>query len=54
MTLALEDANLDPSNIDYINAHGTSTPAGDILELKAVKKTLDLILKTLLSIQQSQ
>ena len=39
MTLALEDANLDPSNIDYINAHGTSTPAGDILELKAVKKT---------------
>ena len=39
MTLALEDANLDPSKIDYINAHGTSTPAGDILELKAVKKT---------------
>jgi len=39
MTLALEDANLDPSTIDYINAHGTSTPAGDILELKAIKKT---------------
>ena len=39
MTIALEDANLEPSNIDYINAHGTSTPAGDILELKAVKKT---------------
>ena len=39
MTLALEDANLDPSKIEYINAHGTSTPAGDILELKAVKKT---------------
>ena len=39
MTLAIEDANLDPSKIDYINAHGTSTPAGDILELKAVKKT---------------
>ena len=39
MTLAIEDANLDPSKIDYINAHGTSTPAGDILELKAIKKT---------------
>ena len=39
MTLALEDANLDPSTINYINAHGTSTPAGDILELKAIKKT---------------
>ena len=34
---SLEDANLDPSNINYINAHGTSTPAGDILELKAVE-----------------
>ena len=39
MSLALEDAELDPSKIDYINAHGTSTPAGDILELKAIKKT---------------
>ncbi len=39
MDLALEDAKLDPSKIDYINAHGTSTPAGDILELKAVKKS---------------
>ena len=38
MTLALEDANLDPSNIDYINAHGTSTPLGDMIELKAVKR----------------
>ena len=39
MDLALTDAKLDPSKIDYINAHGTSTPAGDILELKAVKKS---------------
>jgi len=39
MSLALEDAELDPCKIDYINAHGTSTPAGDILELKAIKKT---------------
>ena len=41
MTLALEDAQLSPDKIDYINAHGTSTPAGDILELKAIKKTFD-------------
>ena len=41
MTLALNDAELDPTKIDYINAHGTSTPAGDILELKAVKKTFN-------------
>ena len=41
MTLALKDAQLPPEKIDYINAHGTSTPAGDILELSAVKKTFD-------------
>jgi len=41
MTLALKDAELQPSVINYINAHGTSTPAGDILELKAVKKTFN-------------
>ena len=41
MTLALKDAELDSAKIDYINAHGTSTPAGDILELKAVKKTFN-------------
>ena len=39
MTLALQDAKLDASSIDYINAHGTSTPAGDILELKAIEKS---------------
>ena len=38
MTLALEDANLDPSNIDYINAHGTSTQQNDINETNAIKK----------------
>ena len=41
MNLALKDAELDPSKIDYINAHGTSTPAGDILELKAIKKSFN-------------
>lgn len=39
MTLALEDASITPEQVQYVNAHGTSTPAGDILELKAIKKT---------------
>ena len=38
MRNALEDANLKPNEIDYINVHGTSTPLGDIAELKAVKQ----------------
>lgn len=38
MRLALEDANIKPSDIDYINVHGTSTPLGDIAECKAIKK----------------
>ncbi|HEX8233068.1 MAG TPA: beta-ketoacyl-ACP synthase II [Caulobacteraceae bacterium] len=37
---ALGHANVDPSDIDYINAHGTSTPMGDELELKAVERLL--------------
>ena len=37
MLLALKDAELDPADIDYINAHGTSTPAGDVAETMAVK-----------------
>jgi 3-oxoacyl-[acyl-carrier-protein] synthase II len=38
MTMALRKAGLDPSDIDYINAHGTSTPMGDELELGAVRR----------------
>ena len=34
---ALEDAGMKPTDIDYINVHGTSTPLGDISELKATK-----------------
>ena len=37
MINALEDAGIQPSDIDYINVHGTSTPLGDISELKAIK-----------------
>jgi 3-oxoacyl-[acyl-carrier-protein] synthase II len=36
MVAALSDAKLPPSAIDYINAHGTSTPAGDVEESKAI------------------
>lgn len=34
---ALEDAGMQPEDIDYINVHGTSTPVGDISEVKAIK-----------------
>ena len=37
MKLAIEDAGLSPGDIDYINAHGTSTPMNDKLETKAIK-----------------
>ncbi|MCE4224661.1 beta-ketoacyl-ACP synthase II [Methylobacterium sp. C25] len=40
MVAALKRAGLRPDQIDYINAHGTSTPAGDELELKAVERLL--------------
>ena len=37
MSNALRDARLDPTEMDYVNAHGTSTPLGDKAETKAVK-----------------
>ncbi len=37
MQNALRDAGLNPSDVDYVNAHGTSTPAGDIAETNAIK-----------------
>jgi 3-oxoacyl-[acyl-carrier-protein] synthase II len=37
MNWALEDAQLSTTDIDYINVHGTSTPLGDIAELKAIQ-----------------
>ncbi len=38
MRLAIEDAGITPDQIDYINLHGTSTPVGDMIEVKAVKR----------------
>ncbi|MBR5856994.1 MAG: beta-ketoacyl-ACP synthase II [Bacteroidales bacterium] len=38
MKLALQEAGLNPEDVDYINVHGTSTPLGDIAELKAIKE----------------
>jgi len=40
MRAALNDANLTPQDVDYINAHGTSTPAGDLAETQAVKSLM--------------
>lgn len=40
MTNALKNASLNPNQVSYINAHGTSTPAGDIAETDAVKLAL--------------
>jgi 3-oxoacyl-[acyl-carrier-protein] synthase II len=37
MAMALEDAGLTPADVDYINAHGTSTPLNDVCETRAIK-----------------
>ena len=46
MKIAIQDAEICPEEIDYINAHGTSTPAGDIAETNAIKKVFQSIAKT--------
>ncbi|MBK8193191.1 MAG: beta-ketoacyl-ACP synthase II [Lewinellaceae bacterium] len=38
MNFALEEAGMNPEDIDYVNTHGTSTPLGDVAELKAIEK----------------
>ncbi len=40
MTIAMKDAGLKPEDIDYINAHGTSTPTNDPIETQAIKSAL--------------
>jgi len=48
MQNAINDAHLTPSDIDYINAHGTSTPAGDIAETEAIKTVFNKSTKDLI------
>ncbi len=38
MHAGLKDANLQPQDIDYINAHATSTPVGDVIEARAISQ----------------
>lgn len=38
MKIAIEDAEMTPDQVDYINAHATSTPLGDMIETKAIKQ----------------
>lgn len=40
MRMAIEDAKVPPDEVDYVNAHGTSTPVGDVNELIAIRKVL--------------
>jgi 3-oxoacyl-[acyl-carrier-protein] synthase II len=55
MQLALRDAGSTPDRIDYINAHGTSTPLGDLAEIKAIRSTFgDVAPKIAISSTKSQ
>jgi 3-oxoacyl-[acyl-carrier-protein] synthase II len=45
MQAAVKDAKIKTSDIDYINAHGTSTPLGDMIELRAIGKLLNSNIK---------
>jgi 3-oxoacyl-[acyl-carrier-protein] synthase II len=43
---ALRDARIDPADVDYINAHGTSTPVGDVAEAKALREVFGEAVRT--------
>jgi 3-oxoacyl-[acyl-carrier-protein] synthase II len=53
MMNSIHDAKLAPSDIEYINAHGTSTPIGDALETKAIKRTFGADTKVAVSSTKS-
>jgi 3-oxoacyl-[acyl-carrier-protein] synthase II len=53
MRNAINDAKLTPADIDYVNAHGTSTPIGDLLETKAIKRTFGADTKVAVSSTKS-
>ncbi len=54
MRIAMKHAKINPEDIDYINAHGTSTPIGDVCETKAIKQALgDHAKKTMVSSTKS-
>jgi 3-oxoacyl-[acyl-carrier-protein] synthase II len=53
MTAAIHDAKLSPADIDYVNAHGTSTPIGDVLETMAIKRTFGASTKIAVSSTKS-
>ncbi|MCG7339404.1 beta-ketoacyl-ACP synthase II [Staphylococcus sp. ACRSN] len=47
MQAALDDAGIEPSEVQYINVHGTSTPVGDLTEIQAIKNTFGESAKSL-------
>ncbi|HEX4856554.1 MAG TPA: beta-ketoacyl-ACP synthase II, partial [Limnobacter sp.] len=54
MKAALKNAGMNPDDVDYVNAHGTSTPLGDVAETMAVKRALgDHAFKTVVNSTKS-
>lgn len=53
MRNALNDGSLNPSDVDYVNAHGTSTPQGDVAETKAIKQVFGADTKVAVSSTKS-
>jgi 3-oxoacyl-[acyl-carrier-protein] synthase II len=54
MALALEDAGIQPGQIDYVNAHATSTPPGDLEEAEAIARVLCGKRKTPLAVSSTK